>query len=123
MEAVMNKKTKIGAVLAAVLAVPALAFAFGGPGHEGKGDPAKREARRAEMLQKYDANGDGALDENERNAAFEARAKERFAKLDSNGDGALSFDEFKAGKKMMRGFHRHHRDGGDAHKTPEPPKQ
>jgi Ca2+-binding EF-hand superfamily protein len=53
-------------------------------------------AKRAEMLQKYDVNKDGKLDDTERKAAFEAmRAEheaERAAKLkqfDKNADGKL----------------------------------
>lgn len=106
MENPMKKHSKkIGAALAAVLAIPAVAFAFGGgPGHEGKGDPAKRAERRAAMIAQFDTNGDGQLDDAERAAAHEAMAKKRFEAMDTNKDGVLSLDEFKAGRRMHRGF-------------------
>jgi hypothetical protein len=97
MEEPMKTRTKMGVALAALLAVPALAFAH--PGF-GKGDPARRAERHAAMLERFDANGDGQLDDAERQVAHETRAKERFAQLDTNKDGFLSFEEFKAGRNM-----------------------
>lgn len=42
-----------------------------------KNDKAAREARRAEMLKKYDKNSDGKLDEQERAAMREDLRKQR----------------------------------------------
>jgi hypothetical protein len=54
------------------------------------------------VFKKRDANGDGAISEDEfLAAAKEDKQKEmlkkRFGKMDSNADGKLSLDEFKAG--------------------------
>src|SRR3569623_832006 len=65
-------------------------------------------AARAEILQKYDTNKDGKLDDAEKAAMRDARATEAFSKLDTNKDGQLSLDEFKAGRAKM-GMHRHAR--------------
>jgi Ca2+-binding EF-hand superfamily protein len=58
---------------------------------------------RADMLQKFDANKDGKLDDTERaqmKAAFEAkraaRHQEALAKFDANKDGKLDASERKA---------------------------
>ena len=99
-------RTRLGVALAAVLAIPAVAFAFGGP--DGKThDPAKRAEKRAAMIAQHDTNGDGQLDDAERNAMFDARAKEHFTKADANGDGALTFEEFKAARQMFKHHRRH----------------
>jgi len=73
---------------------------------------AKHEARKAELLAKFDTNKDGKLDDTERAAAKDARAAERFKQLDTNGDGKLSLEEFKAGRQGRGGMHRHHRGPG-----------
>lgn len=59
-----------------------------------------RSERRAEALKKYDANGNGKLDESERDAMrkdmrqkFEARRAEVLQKYDANGDGQLDESE------------------------------
>ena len=58
------------------------------------------EARRAEMIKKYDKNGDGTLDETERNAMRDEQKKkrdaERLKKYDKNGDGQLDDAEKEA---------------------------
>ncbi len=58
-------------------------------------------AGRAQIMQKYDLNKDGKLDDGEKLAMRDARAAQAFQKLDANGDGVLSLDEFKAGKAQM----------------------
>lgn len=87
------KRTLISTIAAAGL----LGLGFGtlaiaddhkGP-HGMKGPHAEK---RAEMLQKFDTNGDGSLDETERDAARLAR----FAEIDVNGDGAVTKDEATA---------------------------
>jgi Ca2+-binding EF-hand superfamily protein len=85
------KKTRmfLGLGLAAALAVPAVAMAWP--------DGADGEGRRGKMIEKFDANHDGALDATEREAmkkAFEARHAERraamLAQYDADKDGTLS---------------------------------
>ena len=71
---------------------------------------AKWEARKQEMLAKYDTNKDGKLDAAEKQVMRDDLIAQRFAKLDTNNDGKLSLDEFKAG--MQKRFeHRHGRRG------------
>jgi Ca2+-binding EF-hand superfamily protein len=71
---------------------------------EGEGDvlTKAREGRRAEILKKFDKNGDGQLDETEKAAAREEtrkkREEERLKKYDKNGDGKLDDAE----KETMR---------------------
>ena len=127
----MNTKSKkwMGAALAAVLAVGAggVALAHGGGGkrfakkaemlekYDANKDGelsreemrAAREARRAEMLAKFDSNKDGQLDDKERTAAHEARLAERFRMLDANKDNVVSWDEFKSAgpQRGFRGGH------------------
>jgi hypothetical protein len=53
----------------------------------------------AEIIAKFDKDGDGKLNDEERAAAraeFEAKRKEAQAKFDTDGDGKLSEDERKA---------------------------
>jgi Ca2+-binding EF-hand superfamily protein len=77
-----KKRMFLGIGLAAALAVPAVAVAW--PDGEG---------RRAKMMEKFDANGDGAIDDAEREAmkqARQARRAEMLAKYDADKDGTLS---------------------------------
>lgn len=60
----------------------------------------------ARLLARYDANGDGKLDENEKGAMrrhlqkeFEPLRNRMLAAYDSNGDGKLDADEQQAGRK------------------------
>ncbi len=85
-------------LLSGLIAVPALG------GDEPKGDKGNGEHRQ-KVLDKFDTNQDGKLDQDERaavRAACQAKLGERFAKLDTNSDGSLSRDEF---------VNRSHRDG------------
>ena len=65
----------------------AVAVADGPDGPHGK-----RGAKHAEMLEKFDANSDGRLDETEREAARAAR----FSEIDADGNGALTKEEIIA---------------------------
>ena len=72
----------------------------GQPGQEGRcrgkkfrrgGEQGQAGGRQGRM-QKFDANGDGQLDEGERQAAMQGRGgkmRERMQKFDANGDGQL----------------------------------
>lgn len=92
-----------------VLSLSALAFssAVAAP-PSSAGTPAAPAAdtspaqRQKAYMERFDANGDGALDPTERAAMREARASARFDKLDTNGDGVLSRAEFKAGQKLHK---------------------
>lgn len=83
----------------------------------GPRDQAKREAFRKGMLEKFDANGDGDLDETERQTARDAmRAHHEemrtqmkaklIEKFDTDGDGELTGEEREeAGRAMHRMRH------------------
>lgn len=60
------------------------------------------EARKAEMLKKYDQDGDGELSEDERKAAAADRKAEAMKRFDKDGDGKLSDEEKKAMREEMR---------------------
>ena len=77
-----------------------------------RAEETKKERPRGEgfhkkALEKFDANGDGKLDETERAAAKEARKahhEERVAKFDANGDGKLEPAERQAAKEARKEF-------------------
>jgi hypothetical protein len=65
---------------------------------------------RAKVMEKFDANHDGKLDESERAAAKEAMKEHRgehrgtlFDRLDANHDGSISREEFMAAKREHEG--------------------
>jgi hypothetical protein len=96
--------------LLAALAAPAVAGDQQQPKHDGK--------HRQELLDKFDTNHDGKLDDTEKAAArtaFAARIKEKhpelFAKIDTNGDGTLSEDEMKAAKEKLQQLRQHKGQG------------
>jgi Ca2+-binding EF-hand superfamily protein len=65
---------------------------------------AVREERKAETLERFDADKDGRLSEDERNVMRKTRAEERFAELDADGDGMLSEQEMvdpQVGRRRM----------------------
>lgn len=62
---------------------------------QGKGRPGSPEMRKM-MLERFDKDGDGQLNEAERaqaKKAMQKRGAEMFAKADKNGDGKISQDE------------------------------
>jgi Spy/CpxP family protein refolding chaperone len=84
-------------------------------GHRGRGIPPK-------VLKQFDADGDGALNEQERAAAQEhwqkerhRRRKEMLERFDEDGDGRLSREERAALRQWME------QHGGE-HRPPRPPK-
>jgi hypothetical protein len=96
-----------GAISAAALAMGGIAIAqsMDGP-HKGwdSGPSTRAEAQQhaAEAFARMDANGDGAINQQD----HEARVAEHFASLDTNSDGSLTLAEFSAGPKghgKMRG--------------------
>jgi hypothetical protein len=97
-----------GSLLCGVAGVAAAQPAAGAPTQAQKIEwKQKFEAKRKEMLEKFDTNKDGKLDDAERTAMRDQLTTERFKKLDTNNDGVLSLAEFKAAKQ---GKH-HHMDG------------
>ena len=128
------KKLIIGASVAALMAVPALAWQMGE--HHGPKGPTTRaevQAKVQERFAKADTNKDGAITQaefdvsrNAMKAKWQAKRAEHraemFAKLDSDKNGQLSKAEFSAprpdrGEGKGEGGHRghmggHHRMGG-----------
>lgn len=96
-----------GAVGAIVLAAGGIAYAA--PDMM-KGDMTKAEAQAKadEMFARMDANGDGKLDDADR----EARLAKKFAELDKDSNGSISRDEFIAGHGEMGGHRMDHGGGG-----------
>ncbi len=76
---------------------------------------AKRMEMRQQMLQKFDANRNGTLDDAERTAMRDELATAAFKRLDKDGNGYVTLDEFKQakGKRFFKG-HRggHFKRGG-----------
>ncbi len=84
------KRSLIATIAAAgLIGLGAGTFAIA-EGHKGK--HGKKAERHAEMLQQFDANGDGKLDETEREAARLAK----FAEIDADGSGSLTEEEIIA---------------------------
>ena len=84
-------------------------------GHRGhsKGHGMHHGRRHQMMMERYDANNDGKLTQDEINSNREAWLKE----FDANNDGKLSLDEFKQlwlkarAERIVRAFQRFDRDG------------
>lgn len=104
-------------------AAPAAAHQRGEAGRDRTLTRAQFVDTRVARLTALDANGDGSVSVEERQAAMQARRAERadarFAKLDANSDGSISRAEFDAGSAVrgergmgaMRMAHR----GGNRH--------
>jgi hypothetical protein len=95
----MNKlKNKLTWISASVVASAALVLGAAGiAAAKGDGGQGVGNGRRAAMMQKFDANGDGVLDDAERaklRDAFAAKRAQRkaamLARYDADRDGALS---------------------------------
>ena len=76
-------------------------------GQKPDGPPPERPQQMipAEILKKFDKDGDGKLSPDEAKAAREARQAEMMKKFDKNGDGELSEDERKAMYAEMKARH------------------
>ena len=64
--------------------------------------PQDAAARRAEMLKKYDKNGDGKLDAEEAAAYKKDRDAEMLKKYDKNGDGKIDQEERKLAQEDIK---------------------
>ena len=101
-----------------------IAAAFGLAGAAHAEEPRKDRPHRdipPEVIEKFDKDGDGKLNEEERQAAraagkerMEAKRKEMIAKFDKDGDGELSEAERAEMRKEMGG-----RPGGPKGKGPK----
>lgn len=96
-------------VLAIALGLSASAFAAegGGQGAPGKGGKGGKWARRgveppAKVVEKFDTNGDGQIDEAERQAIRETVKARILEKFDANGDGQLDKAERQALREAGR---------------------
>ena len=65
------------------------------PKHDGDGPPRCMPAKHKKAIAKYDKDGDGKLDRDERRAMDDARHATAVAKYDKDGDGELSKKERK----------------------------
>lgn len=65
-------------------------------------DDMDREAKRVEMRAKFDVDGDGKLNDAERQAAREAHKQRKLERMDTNGDGEISDTEKAAAKEKHR---------------------
>jgi hypothetical protein len=99
----------------------------GGGERDGKRGDGERGGRRGsarqipkEILEKYDKNKDGKLDEDERKAFMEARRAEMIKKYDKDGDGELSDDERKAAMEDRRKQGRGRPGGGEGGRPGRP---
>jgi hypothetical protein len=99
----------------------------GGAERDGKRGGGERGGRRGgarqipkEILEKYDKNKDGKLDEDERKAFMEARRAEMIKKYDKDGDGELSDDERKAAMEDRRKQGRGRPGGGEGGRPGRP---
>ena len=65
-------------------------------------DDLDRKAKWQEMKAQFDTDGDGQLNDAERQAFREDRQQKRFAEVDANGDGQISFEEQSAAREKRR---------------------
>ncbi|HEX9709174.1 MAG TPA: hypothetical protein VGB42_04315, partial [Candidatus Thermoplasmatota archaeon] len=95
----MNRKIAAVAVGAAIATAGA---AYAVAGDEG-GHRHGRRGNKAALLERFDSNKDGQLDDQEREAAREARKAEMLQRFDTDKDGTLSDSEREAAKAERRG--------------------
>ena len=97
----MNRKLGIVLSLFTLLGGSALAYADGAQAAD-PGCADKRAGRHEKMLERFDTNHDGKLDDTERaamKASFAEKRTEKIAKYDTNHDGTLDATEKAAMKK------------------------
>ena len=89
-------KTKPLIIIAAAFGIVGSAYA-----EEAKPDREHRKLPR-EIVEKFDTDGDGKLNEEERKAARAARKQMMLEKFDKDGDGTLNDDEKAAMREAMK---------------------
>ncbi|WP_324741370.1 EF-hand domain-containing protein [Tsuneonella sp. CC-YZS046] len=94
-----SKTIMIGALSALVLGVGGAALAAPGLTHGGDVTRAQAQERATAMFSRLDANGDGVINDADR----EARVVKRFDALDKDSNGSISREEFVAGRDHKRG--------------------
>ena len=103
---------------AAFAAIAGLAFASATPEEEGRkhrGHPGIKQ-----LIEKFDKDGDGKLNAEERKAAGAARKAEFLKKFDKDGDGKISTEEKKAvAEEMKKRFGDRRRPRPEGGKRPE----
>ncbi|KIC13838.1 EF-hand domain-containing protein [Leisingera sp. ANG-Vp] len=67
--------------------------------------------RAAQMLERFDKDGDGALSKDE--LPQPRRAGKMFDRMDADGSGGISKEEFEEARMHHRGKHRHGNGHGD----------
>ena len=112
------KKFAIGASLAALIAIPALAYQASPPADKDRVETrAEVAAQVKDHFARMDINKDGVVTQDEikagRDARMKERADQRFAALDTNKDGQISRAEFDAGREQGRERFAERRGGGD----------
>ena len=96
----------------AIAVLAGLAAASGNP-EEGKGKKRPGHPGIKQLIEKFDKDGDGKLNTEERKAAGEARKAEFLKKFDKDGDGKISTEEKKAiAEEMKKRFGDRRRPGG-----------
>lgn len=85
------KRTMILSMAAAAIIASPAAFAD----HHNDGDMDGKKHHKSRMMDKMDANSDGAISKDE----FMAAHEEKFNSMDADGDGAVTEDEMKAAWK------------------------
>ena len=95
----MNRKITAVVVGAAIATAGAAYVVAGDEGGHRRG----RRGDRGAMLERFDTNKDGKLDDQERAAAREARKAEMLERFDTDKDGTLSDSEREALRNEMRG--------------------
>jgi hypothetical protein len=104
---------------AALAAIVGLACASAAPekedGRKHRGHPGIKQ-----LIEKFDKDGDGKLNAEERKAAGEARKAEFLKKFDKDGDGKISPEEKKAiAEEMKKRFGDRRRPRPEGGKRPE----
>jgi len=89
-------KTKQLIIIAAAFGIVGSAYA-----EEAKPDREHRKLPR-EIIEKFDTDGDGKLNQEERKAARAARKQMMLEKFDKDGDGTLNDDEKAAMREAMK---------------------
>jgi len=86
-------------LIAAIAVLAGLAAASGNPeeGRKHRGHPGIKQ-----LIEKFDKDGDGKLNAEERKAAGAARKAEFLKKFDKDGDGKISPEEKKAVAEEMK---------------------